>query len=257
MSVVADQGWIVGVCVTPGCGVEVRRPEASGRWAFLVNDLPLRCPACVEAAEEADRLADAERRRVERRSALRKALDESEVPSAYRVASLSLLWPPGAIYDAAAEWAQHGGGLMLTGPVGVGKTTLAGAAAMERLRRGGRLWWASTPLLFARLGSAFDSPARAWALRVLASTDALVLDDLDKARPTEYAAEQILLAVDQRMAHRAPLLVTTNMTPGEIADRWPEQIGDAIASRLVGYCRTLRLDGADRRLNPNTSRSNT
>jgi DNA replication protein DnaC len=76
----------------------------------------------------------------------------------------------------------------------------------------------------------------------------MVLDDIDKGRPTEYGAEQIFLAVDQRVTHGSSLLVTTNLGLDELRDRWPETYGPAIVSRLVGHCELVRIDGEDRRI---------
>ena len=79
-------------------------------------------------------------------------------------------------------------------------------------------------------------------------TRTLILDDLDKVRPTVFAAESIFLAIDQSLTEERSLLVTTNWMPSEFAKQWPKPHGDAIASRLVGYCELHRLTGQDRRL---------
>ena len=74
-----------------------------------------------------------------------------------------------------------------------------------------------------------------------------MLDDLDKARPTDYGAEQIFLAIDHAVTHGRPLIVTSNLPLNRIADHWPQPAGHAIASRLLGYCVQHRLAGPDRR----------
>lgn len=153
-----------------------------------------------------------------------------------------------ALYTAACDWAAGKlRGITLSGAAGVGKTTIAAAAADGLLHRQA-VRWLSVPALFARLGQGFDDEDRHEVLRLLASPVALVLDDVDKARPTEYAAEQLFLAVDTRVAAGAPLLVTTNLALSELAGRWPEPFGETIASRLGGYCKTFEVQGADRRL---------
>ncbi len=137
--------------------------------------------------------------------------------------------------------------LLITGPVGVGKTWIAAAAAWARLELA-PLHWFSTPLLFARLGTGLGTPQRDEALEVLSGTTALVMDDLDKVRPTEYAAEQVFLAIDNHINEGAALLVTTNLTLSALAEKFPEPFGEAIASRLAGHCETFALEGVDRRL---------
>jgi DNA replication protein DnaC len=76
----------------------------------------------------------------------------------------------------------------------------------------------------------------------------VILDDLDKARPSAFAAEQVFNAVDLCITHGSPLLVTTNLTPSQLATHWPAPHGEAIASRLAGFCELHELTGPDRRL---------
>jgi DNA replication protein DnaC len=78
------------------------------------------------------------------------------------------------------------------------------------------------PVLFAHLGRAFSDDERQDALAGLTGDQALVLDDLDKTWPTEYAAEQLFCAIDKRLTARAALLVTTNLALSELAARYPD-----------------------------------
>jgi DNA replication protein DnaC len=78
----------------------------------------------------------------------------------------------------------------------------------------------------------------------------LILDDLDKAKVTANAAAILFGAIDGCMTNERPLIVTTNMMPSELAARWPDQHGKAIASRLAGYCALHRITGRDRRVKP-------
>jgi IstB-like ATP binding protein len=149
---------------------------------------------------------------------------------------------------AASAWAAGKlRGLTLTGSVGVGKSYLAARAAWWRMEHEA-LRWLSVPVLFARLGASFSDEGRQDALRVLVGTTALVLDDIDKTRPTEYAAEQLFCAIDARVTEGAGLLVTTNLVLSVLAERFPEPYGEAIGSRLAGYCETFAMIGPDRRL---------
>jgi DNA replication protein DnaC len=233
----------------PGCGAAVDRDVSAvpeGSWRDMLLRIEVRCEACAAAVELERQAEDDARAERDRRAQFDRRLRESGLPQRHHM-RLEQLDHPDALIDAAGRWARDGGGLLATGQVGRGKTTIAGSAAYEALKRRAVIW-TSAPLLFARLGSGFDSEQRRWALDTLANRRALVLDDIDKARPTEYAAEQVFLAVDQRVEHQVPLLVTSNLSPGELAGRWPAPYGEAIASRLVGYCQVLRVDGNDRRL---------
>ena len=134
---------------------------------------------------------------------------------------------------------------MLSGPVGVGKTWLAAAAAWALLERE-PLCWFYIPDLFNRLGHSFEDASRDDTLNRLAGRTALVLDDLDKARPTDYAAEQVLCAIDSRVTAGAPLIATTNLDLNALADRFA--FGHAIVDRLVGHCQAFALMEESRRM---------
>ena len=225
------------------CGARVERELPEGRFAALAARLPFVCGACARR-EEAELEAEQAALEQERREArIRRRRERAGLPD-------GLTGCPLEQPDARA-WAEgRVPGLMLTGPVGVGKTTAAAAAAEHVLRRGRPLRWLSAPLLFARLGSGMGTRQREQALDALTGSHALVLDDIDKARPTEYAAEHVFLAVDTRITDRTPLLITSNMSLAELAQRWPDPYGEAIASRIAGYCRIAFLDGIDRRTAP-------
>lgn len=233
------------------CGLHVERelpvPGAFGREVLLAV---IRCPDCTdvllatEAAEEAEAALGGEERR------FRANIAASGIPDALR----DLSWDAMTAHQgqesaiaAARHWAAEGGGLVLTGPVGVGKTRIAATATWTVLAKR-MCCWLSAPLLFARLGSGLGSTPRDNALQVLTSKTALVIDDFDKARPTEYGAEHVFLAVDGRVTNNAPLLVTTNLSLGELAAKFPEPYGEAIASRLAGYCTVETVSGPDQRL---------
>jgi DNA replication protein DnaC len=146
-------------------------------------------------------------------------------------------------------------GLLLTGEVGVGKSTLAAAAAKAYINTQGPLRWVRVHQVCIDLGRSHGDPLRADALDALASGGAgagggagVVLDDLDKTRPTAYAAEVLLSAIDNAVSDLRPLLVTTNLPVSGLAGRWPAPFGEAIASRLAGYCSRRTMAGEDRRL---------
>lgn len=228
----------------PGCDAEVTRevdrPDGfAGLIAFW-------CDPCIEADRERELAAEREQECIK---AARRVV-RSGLPTDLQ----GLKWDDldhgddrGPAIAAAQRWVRGDlPGLIVSGPVGVDKTRIAGTAAAAMLTDR-FVHWTSAPLLFARLGSGFDSADRTGVLELLAGNSPLVLDDIDKSRPTEYGAEQIFLAVDQRMANRVPLLVTTNLNSDGLRQKFPDPFGEAIASRLVGYCEGFRIGGQDRR----------
>jgi DNA replication protein DnaC len=221
---------------------DLKRP-----WRLLLERTPPVCPSCVkrsEAQEEERERERAARARIERVERRRRASGIPQKLSGLSWADVSGV-PPRPL-AAAHDWgAGELSGLLLSGSIGVGKTHLAAAAAWARLDRGPVRWF-SVPVLLAHLELPFDAKARLDALDVLSGAPALVLDDLDKARPTEYAAQQLFCAIDSCVTTGGQLLITTNLELDELATRFPH--GQAIVSRLVGYCESFALAGPDRRL---------
>jgi DNA replication protein DnaC len=237
------------------CGVAVTRSvyPAGTTFGDIERATAMFCDACTtdldaEEAEEAEReavAAEAERRR--------RIFEAANIPPIFRDATFERCRRDGVPEHAVAAAERWGAGdlrgLLLVGPVGVGKSTLAAAAVSARIAGTARAaFWLTAPEMFAALGSGFENPTRDRVLTTLQSGRALVVDDVDKGRPTAYGAEQIYLAIDQRIVRQAPLLVTSNLDLEELRDRWPEEYGPAIVSRLVGHCELIAIKGPDRRL---------
>jgi DNA replication protein DnaC len=233
-----------------GCGAmlePIDAPPEIARWAGLIR---MRCAECVAALAEEEAAADLARRAQAQLQARLRRLRGVGVPVHLRGYSFGDVDRPEGLERAlglARQWARGElAGLGLLGPVGVGKSRVSVAAANEACRRT-RVRWYSAPVLVARLGSGgFDSPERQAALEALTGTCPLVLDDLDKARPTEYAAEALFTAVDARADGGGQLLVTTNLNGGELARRWPQPYGEALADRLQ-LLSWLRVSGKSKR----------
>lgn len=232
------------------CGTEVTRPVIDGPFADIQARMPFVCDPCIvefDRREEDDtKRSDAERKALARE----KRVQAAGMPVGFGNASLELLNDDGnePAFRAVRKWGDgHISGLVLTGEVGRGKTTLAAAACLLALGRI-QVRWLSAGALLSKLSMGFDSPQRQEALEALHCRHALVLDDIDKVRPTEYGAEQLYVAIDECVANRRPLLITANASLNDIADRYPGQTGEAIASRLASLDEKHRVTGPDRRL---------
>jgi DNA replication protein DnaC len=231
-------------CVDCDRGFEIELPDegtAGYRWVAALARREPRCNGCFDLAEK----AAAEQERLSARAARR---NRSQLPNRLQGQGLEQLKAkPGqeAAIVAAKQWAEakDAGGLMLTGETGVGKTRIAAAACWTRLEHF-PCTYASVARAMAKLGGSFTDEGRAEAVRMFSGNGAVVLDDLDKTRPSDYGMEQLFAAVDSREQAGAPLLVTTNLSPSEIGERY----GEPLMSRLAGYCRTVRVEGDDWRV---------
>lgn len=84
-----------------------------------------------------------------------------------------------------------------------------------------------------------------------AGVDLLILDDLGKGVPSEWAAENMFRLVDARWSSHRPMIVTSQYDADDLADRYAKA-GDetmgALMSRLDGWCVGREFGGPDRRL---------
>jgi DNA replication protein DnaC len=156
---------------------------------------------------------------------------------------------------AAAAWAAATAysplGVLLAGPVGIGKTRIAATAAATRLANGGALRWMPVTNLMMKLSYDFGHPDREKALAWLESGEgALVLDDLDKVKPSDWQLAPLFTAINRWVDHEQPLLVTCNKTLAELERDFGERYGAPIASRLAEHCEVFEIKGRDRRVEP-------
>jgi DNA replication protein DnaC len=232
-------------CAGCGCDLALEIPDGNGgaaRWLRNIAAHSVRCEECAakQEAHEVER---------ERRQAREQRRDRCQLPNRLRGRLLQHFKPrvgQAKAMEAVTDWAssEKPGSLVLTGAVGVGKTELAAAACWTRLER----WpcrYASVARSMSKLGRSFTDEGRVEVVQFFSGCGDAVLDDLDKCRVTEFGAEQLFAAVDGRQQEDSALLVTTNLTPDEIGERY----GDAIMSRLAApHCRVVEVGGEDHRV---------
>lgn len=78
----------------------------------------------------------------------------------------------------------------------------------------------------------------------------LLWDDLGKeALKGDWAAEKFYLVIDERSRRGLPIVISSNYALDQIEQRFGDNFGPAIASRLIGMCPVrLKLGGADWRM---------
>ncbi len=160
-----------------------------------------------------------------------------------------------ACFEFANKYPAVDHGILLTGPVGVGKTHLAVSIIKGLTERG-------FPCLFYEFGSllkeiqdSYNPNTRNSELGILApvlSTDVLVLDELGSSKPTDWVHDTMYHIINTRYNDRKFTIFTTNYPderPGDGRETLEDRIGVRTRSRLFEMCRTIRLDGDDFRRN--------
>lgn len=140
-------------------------------------------------------------------------------------------------YNAAREFARSPDGwLYLHGSVGVGKTHLAVAAALEIRERNGSVLFAVVPDLLDHLRTTFD-PAQGIAYddRFTAIRNAflLVLDDLGTENTTPWAREKLYQIFNHRYVERLPTIITSNQDHRHVDERILSRLLDTHLTRDV------------------------
>lgn len=152
------------------------------------------------------------------------------------------------VRDDLVAWCEQRAttNVLLLGPVGVGKTFAALAAARDRHAEGDTVaFWPVVELLDALRPSAnvARSPADHDDVAGAYTVGVLVLDDLGAERPTEWTAERLYALINRRWLEERPTIVTSNLAP----DVLREAIGERMYSRIADGAVGLHLVGPDRR----------
>jgi len=146
---------------------------------------------------------------------------------------------------------DHHQGLVITGPVGVGKTSLL-VSTIRRLvedelardiRSPIRARFVKTSQFLADLRAAMEQREYALVLDDALMVRLWTLDDLARTTYTDWELGQLFDVIDRRYSQRLPLFVTTNFDQDQLRAR----LNDAIVDRLADSCLWVTLTGGSRR----------
>lgn len=134
---------------------------------------------------------------------------------------------------------SHGLGLMLTGPVGAGKTFLAASIANALMEHEKQVLFLVVPDLLDQLRATFKSDESELDLLDNArEVPILILDDLGAHNYTDWTRNRIYSIINYRLNEQLPTVITTNLSLEEME----EHLGLRTTSRLIQACRIFRMD---------------
>jgi DNA replication protein DnaC len=72
----------------------------------------------------------------------------------------------------------------------------------------------------------------------------LIIDDIGAERVTEWVRERMVSIINTRSSNGLCTIYTSNLSPKELT----EELGDRIASRVLGSSQVVEISGGDWRL---------
>lgn len=160
--------------------------------------------------------------------------------------------------DRAADDYRSAGFLVLTGPIGTGKTHQA-YGALRRIAESGpkrfEMIATTAPDMYGRLRPGGSEKGTEHELKRLCRVPLLLLDDLGTEKLSEWTEEATTRLVNERYNECLPLIITSNFpTRARLDDRGKpvgpdlaSRLGDRLASRLSQVSSLVQLDGPDLR----------
>lgn len=137
--------------------------------------------------------------------------------------------------------------LLITGSTGIGKSYVATAIGYQACMLGYRVWYASTPKLFAKLKMAKADGSYIKEIAKIERQQLLILDDFG-IQPFDAQSRAALMEIIEDRHGKTSLIITSQLP----VSKWYEVIGektiaDAILDRIVHDAHRIELKGESMR----------
>jgi DNA replication protein DnaC len=144
--------------------------------------------------------------------------------------------------------------LFFYGTVGTGKSFLSCCVAKELMDRGSLVIYFSSSQLFDTLSkSTFDKDSKEAISGIsedICDCDLLIIDDLGTELTNSFVSSQLFSCLNNRHLRKKSTIITTNLSLGELRDRY----SDRIFSRITSNYKVCKLTGHDIRMLKKTSK---
>ncbi len=134
--------------------------------------------------------------------------------------------------------------LLFHGPTGVGKTFLSNCIARELIDTGHSVVYFTAISLFDQLARETFGEDRSAEQSPVVDCDLLIIDDLGTELVNSFTAGMLFYIVNERLTHGRSTIISTNLSPQELADLYTERV----SSRIVSGYDLVELYGEDLRV---------
>ncbi len=133
------------------------------------------------------------------------------------------------------------GGLIFLGKTGLGKTHLSLAIANVMLAKGYGVIYGTAQGFLSAIEKEHFGRADGDTLALLGECDLLIIDDLGAEFTTQFTVSALYNLLNNRIMEGKPTIISTNLTPTELANVY----GERISSRIIGSFEPLKFEGND------------